>query len=888
MDLHQLLSSGVTVLTASRRLAHALRIAYATHAQRQSWTAWRTPVVMPWTAWLRQQWLNARAEGARTTEPRRLLSPTQSRLVWEQIVLSHPLAQDLLNPTAAARIAQRSWRRLHDYVIPLDRLVEFESEEAGALHAWAQEFLRRCESMRALDEAQLAHWAWEVELAPTEPVALVGFDAYTPALQRLVTRWEAAGSTRSISPPQPASDIAVVGLQDREAEVEAAARWASARVTAGQSAVAVIMADLSARHDEVRRRFEEVFAPATRGVTETMTAPPFIIAAPAPLAQFPIVDAALLCLHLVQGHCNSRLAGRLLRSPFLRAAESECDVRARADARLRQEQRDRWDAIELERWAAVTECTQLEFALREVTRLQRALPSRAAPSAWAEHFHALLRAFGWPGERTLSSVEQQAMVKFQAALAELGSLDAVTSSLSLAPALRELGRLALDTLFEPETPAAAVTIIDPTTVAGMSFDAVWIAGLDATQLPAPINPDPLIPLVLQRQAGIPEASADSNFQHTRVRLERLLISAPSIVLSWPRSEGDAELQMSPLLAGLPQGTAPLPGKADPSWQHSIFTARPPLEVRADDCAPQLQERIARGGARTLELQSLCGFRAQAVLRLRAQPLVRVSSGLEPADRGKLMHRVLESIWLELGDQQRLLAMSPLALQSRIHEIAQLHAAQVIPATTRARATLSRLAVEHVTQQVLLLLDIDRRRPPFSIRRAERDESYTIAGLQLRLQPDRIDRLSSGCLVVDYKLGAANEPRDWLDVWPGRPRKPQLPLYALAHAEELSGLAFAVLAPGAVEYRGWSSGIEIAPNIVAYPQGTRRVFDPPVDWTELLQHWRQSLSGLATQYVRGEAAVDPLPDACTYCHLSTFCRIHERDEADPEELGVEDE
>ena len=886
MDLHHLLATGVTVLTASRRLAHALRIAYATHAQQQSLTAWRTPVVLPWTTWLRQQWLDARARG-KTNEPLRLLSPAQARLIWEQIVVSHPLAQGLLNPSAAARIAQRSWRRLHDYLIPIERLLEFDSEEAAALHAWSLEFMQRCASLRVMDEAQLIPWAWDGNLTPPEPIALVGFDAHTPALQRLITRWEGQGSIRSIAAPSPASDVVVVGWQDREAEIEAAARWAREHVEARQRSIAIIIADVATRHDEIRRRFEEVFAPSSRGLTDAIAPPPFIIAAPQPLAQFPLVDAALLCLHLVQGQCNSRVAGRVLRSPFLRAAEFERDVRARADARLRQEQRGRWDAIELERWAAVNECTQLEFAMREVTRLQRALPSRAAPSTWAEHFHALLRAFGWPGERTLSSVEQQTMVKFQGSLAELGSLDAVTAPLSLAQALRELGRLALDTPFEPETPAAAVTIIDPTTVAGMSFDAVWIAGLDATQLPAPINPDPLIPLALQRLAGIPESSADANFKHTRIRLERLLSSAPSIVLSWPRAEGDAELQMSPLLGLLPQGEVALP-KADVSWQHAIFAARPALEVLADDRAPALQERVARGGARTLELQSLCAFRAQATLRLRAEPLARVSSGLEPADRGKLLHRVLESLWLELGDQARLLALDPMASRDCVRELAQLHAHQVIPSTTRARATLSRLAVEQVTQQVLMLLEIDRHRPPFTIRRAERDESYTIAGLQLRLQPDRIDQLASGCLIVDYKLGAANEPRDWLDVWPGRPRKPQLPLYALAHADELAGLAFAVLAPGAVEYRGWSNGVEIAPGIAPYPYGTRRVFDPPIDWQALLQRWQQSLSTLAMDYVRGESPVDPLPDACTYCHLSTFCRIHERDEVDPEEMGIEDE
>ena len=35
MDLHSLLDQGVTVLTASRRLAHAIRLGYARHLQEQ-------------------------------------------------------------------------------------------------------------------------------------------------------------------------------------------------------------------------------------------------------------------------------------------------------------------------------------------------------------------------------------------------------------------------------------------------------------------------------------------------------------------------------------------------------------------------------------------------------------------------------------------------------------------------------------------------------------------------------------------------------------------------------------------------------------------------------------------------------------------------------------
>ena len=175
-----------------------------------------------------------------------------------------------------------------------------------------------------------------------------------------------------------------------------------------------------------------------------------------------------------------------------------------------------------------------------------------------------------------------------------------------------------------------------------------------------------------------------------------------------------------------------------------------------------------------------------------------------------------------------------------------------------------------------LLQVERERPPFTVQLAEASEQYEIGGLSVTLRPDRIDLLENGGqLLIDYKLGDSHRPRDWFDVVPGRPRRPQLPLYGLAHSQQLRGLAYAVLAPGAVEYRGWSDGTPIGPGVPAYPAGIRIDLGDPHDWEALLHQWRFSLTRLAQQYVAGESQVDPLPQECATCHLSTFCRIHER-------------
>lgn len=885
--LNPLLDQGVEVLTSSRRLAHALRIAYGAHAQSSGRTVWRTPTVIPFTTWLRTRWLDARAE-VDSHAPAVLLTRAQTQLIWDQVVAASPLAQDLLNAGEAARSAARSYDVLRQYLIDPRQLELFDTPEANALLRWSSEYARRCALLGAIDETELLQWAWSSNFMPQQRIALAGFDHLTPAMARLVERWSTQGRVEPMDTAAATNDVATVGMYDREAEVEAAARWARRQIELGSTRIAVIADDIQARRDEFQRVFQAIFAPNQRTMTPDAAHPPFVIAAAQPLANYPMVDAALRLLDLLRGHADAVLVGRVLRTPFFRGGVNERDARALSDAQLRAMQRAEWDVFELERWAGITHCPQLELAMREAARWQRATPARGLPSAWSERILAVLQSVGWPGERSLDSVEQQTFVKFQSALAELARFDVVLGSITFAQAHHEVRRLLQETLFEPETPPALVTVIDSTTVAGMSFAHAWMMGLDAARFPAPSAPDPLIPLPLQKAAALPTATAELSFQYSQRRLERVLSSSAHVVLSWPMHDGDAGLQRSPMLDVFP---AKQPHELELSnireYGHTVFNARPALLVMEDDRAPALLARSARGGARILELQSLCPFRAQATLRLRAEPLQRIAPGLQASDRGRLLHRVLESLWRELGSQERLLQLSEEQLEVRLRALAQEHATRLLSAQTPMRARLMHLEVEALVRQVLRLTAIDRVRPAFSVPLTERDESFTVGGLSMRIQPDRVDHVDGGAFLIDYKLGERYAPRDWLDRRPGRPTQPQLPLYAIVHAHELAGLAFATLAPGAVEYRGWSDGTSIAPGVSEYPAALKKKMFAPPDWTALVEHWQMTLNHLAANYVAGQSTVDPLPEACTYCHLSTFCRVNEAVPADASESDVDE-
>lgn len=284
----------------------------------------------------------------------------------------------------------------------------------------------------------------------------------------------------------------------------------------------------------------------------------------------------------------------------------------------------------------------------------------------------------------------------------------------------------------------------------------------------------------------------------------------------------------------------------------------------------------RGGARILELQSHCPFRAQAEIRLHARQTPAASVGIDARQRGRILHLVLEHVWRSLKDQAGLAQADPSQLALDVRAFAEQATAFVLKVITGHRSHLARLEVESATRQVLELLELERARPPFRVGFAEEAEVFQIGGLAITLRPDRIDELANrGALLIDYKLGDTHKPTDWLDKRPGRPKNPQLPLYALAHEPALEALAFVTLAPGAVEYRGWSRGVAVGSKVSVYEAKPPKHANPPPDFSALLAHWRASLTQLATQYVEGQASVDPLPGACTYCHLSTLCRVHEQ-------------
>ncbi|MFB6259443.1 MAG: hypothetical protein ABEJ96_05705, partial [Thiohalorhabdaceae bacterium] len=76
------LERGATVATVTNRLARSLQRAYHHRQRAAGHRAWPTPDVLPFSAWLRRAWGDARDFGGATGT---LLTPAQELALWEQV-----------------------------------------------------------------------------------------------------------------------------------------------------------------------------------------------------------------------------------------------------------------------------------------------------------------------------------------------------------------------------------------------------------------------------------------------------------------------------------------------------------------------------------------------------------------------------------------------------------------------------------------------------------------------------------------------------------------------------------------------------------------------------------------------------------------------------------
>lgn len=850
------------ILTPNRRLAAFLLQQYNQQQFTDGKLSWQTPDILRLEDWLVELWRLSMEHTQQDLLP--LLSKTQQQILWEQIIPQSSIGVELLRINATAKNALQAWKFLHEWQIPLQKLQPYTeySPDVAAFYVWAQSYMSWLEENKYLDfpmivDRLLAKIDVLSGLLPTD-ITLRGFDDIPPQYAKLFTALKNNGVTFHDAKPTPASkSISKISFLNSDAELQAAAIWAAQQLTQkSDQLLGVVVPNLESQRQCVERIFCTQISP------ELMN-----ISAPASLVSYGMIDYALLLLQCAKPIIDYEDFSQILRSPFIYGSEVELDKRGLIDRELREnlEARVSWEKLGKVLLAYDSSISgQLET-------LQHVLPNlngKNASTYWSQQIQNILNCWGWPAERELGIEEADLFSCWQELLHSYCQLEVIIGTHTFSQALQLLQRLAAETPFLPaETGMTRVHVLGVLEAAGITFDNLWITGMSRDAWPPDASPNPFIPAEILRHYDMPRSSPQRELKLAR-RLTATLQQGgkESVIFSYPLSIDDNITDASNLIAHLPQ--------TDLVLKNTLLNTFAPilLEQVLETYAPALELNNTSGGSNILKLQAQCPFKAFAEIRLHAKPLQQPQLVLTAAQRGNIVHEVLEQFWLQCKTHSKL--TSWLAEQqveqiliSLIDKVLGRWQWKMPYTITENYKNLESIRLQGLIKKWLVY---ELQRQPFAVLHIEQKIQVSIGPLQFNLRVDRVDQLQDANLVViDYKTGF-NQVADWFS----EPLvEPQLPLYAICSGQEVVAVVIANIQAAELEFKGVSAEENLLPNVKDL--ATCRYANIAETWGEQLDRWQQQLIDCATDFAAGLASVTPYSKTvCERCKLQALCRIYD--------------
>lgn len=900
------LERGGHLVTANARSARDLRQLYSEHqvlhTQRD---AWASPRIYDWHSWLAEQWHQLLLTG---TEPRLLLNALQEESIWAAIIRPEVESRSLISPREVGRLAQNAWARLAAYggLAKLrqgpwgtadtagDRSLSTDTQEPELFRRWALEFERRCQRSEWLSAALLP-WVIAEAIthrtvnAPAE-VAWTGFDRTTPAEAAVHAALDIAGCAQSNASLDTHAATRRVSLPTLEQELEACALRARDTLRENPSArIGVLLQNPSSVRAQLDRIFRRVLMPDSEALRTVPEKAVYEFTLGLPLGDIPMVRAALLLLQWMDGPIEREQISWLLSTGFFALTEDTTALTA-ADARLQQEEllppEMKLDALlnRLEKHAHIGGAVaRWVSAMRQARALiAPQLTRERSCSQWVETVVAALSAAGWPGTRVEDSISYQVRDRWHDILEDVASLDFAETRLSYDKFLGHLVSHAQSALFTSESEGAPVSISGVLESAGRVYDAAWVLQATDDAWPIRSSAHSMLPRWLQAELAMPRGDSAQDAAFSAAVFARLTHSTVSLTFSYARESSTGTQRPALLFADFPLDILTGATVRKSAYLAGAFEDLPAVVW------PGVTHEA--GGQDTLKMQAACPFQAFAAKRLGARELRSSAHGLDAAQRGTLLHNVLQTLWTD----------------PRMKSSAGLHALVTNNALTMCIAEhvdkwLGKYAVDasvwdeaylQLERQRLctlidswLMLELDR--PPFEVENTEQKKTVDIKGLRLNIRLDRVDKLVgeegvAGHILLDYKTGDVHASK-WLGP---RIEEPQLPLYATAgDVDGLVDVFFAQLRPGKLCFTGSSAESQ---ELVSANATKKRTAESAEHFNTTLASWAEWLNETSQQFQDGLAIVDPKngPETCKYCALGGLCRVAESGR--PSQAADEDE
>jgi len=812
-------------LTANSRLSQTLK--QALFAQ-QTFSVAETPIIMTLAQWW-QQWEQAcllRGEFDLNAQPKKVLSQFEAQLIWEAILETESQKRldengqplNLLNLSSTAKQLYQAWSYWMGWLNAEQRAAmadqHLDAEEVELFKTALQRYQEALDKHHwqdaVLHQEQSLQWLAEGKGRSSLPThfELHGFDEITPFMQGWQACLESFGCKvieHKNDALQSPESVALYKALDQQDEVQQVALWAVQQWLMRQQnqaahtiKIGVVAPNLSDYKAPLTRALNEQLAlmqqqhlPLHNTATESL----FNVSLGVSLTEVPLVQNALLTLKLFcqpKRNCSYADWSSWLISPY---TQGDLVKRQKADSKLRTKQ---WTSF---KWPALV-ASDISDALpdklkKTLLEWQSIIEEKSTVKLSVSEFVSLvsecLKTLGWCSSRTLSSDEHQQQQAWFKTLEQFAGLTETQGKQPLSHWLMVLQRFVSEAVHQSQSKGLQpIQVMGMLEAGGQQFDALWVMGLTDEAWPRVPNPNPFLPMLLQRTHKMPRCDAQKELLYAQQVTERLSASAAQQVWSYASQQGEAEMLISPLLEterfrdAVTYSRQPYQTLAQASYQQ-----RKALEWVLDNRGPEIpiddQNPVkAPGGTGILQAQSQCPLMAFIDYRLGARNnLKTVEEGLQQTNQGTLIHEILEHFWLEFKNQSKLFTLSDDALQEALKK----HISERFEGLSNAfDEHYLNLEQARIFELLCQWMELEKKRPAFSVIDTEQEKKIVLAGIEFNVIVDRIDLVEGQKVILDYKTGKATV-KNLLSM----PIKaPQLAVYLFTNDDAVSGLGYGLL------------------------------------------------------------------------------------------------
>ena len=438
---------------------------------------------------------------------------------------------------------------------------------------------------------------------------------------------------------------------------------------------------------------------------------------------------------------------------------------------------------------------------------------------------------------------------------------------------------------------APIQVLSRSATRPLFFDALWVANMSDAEWPRSPNPNPFVPLAMQKQANLPRTTRDQMYEEAIEVTAWWRQCAKEVVFSFADEDDEMQANISQILVDEESGYS-IPTEIEPeniTRDHELTKHCHPWAITdpdlADVCERYLQENAKELSAKDVEHgrtsyisdRATCDFKAWAIHRAGLEAPPEVQRNFPDArERGSLFHYVTEEL-LKAGMDK-----------NQVIEILDNEAA-VVSAIRKAIKRLERgyrpkLPERFATQEVWrlkrslkYLRDSEKKRDHFTIQAVEEQVEIEIGGLKFRGRIDRVDKTADlREAIIDYKTSKNYKVKVWD---PAQFKDPQLPMYSLA-SPTIDGVGFYSVYRGGSSFEGTGG---MAYKADAKAREFKTDFKGITSFEELKVIWFQLIEELVFRHLEGYAEVNPIDDnVCSYCHLQHHCRIFENRQRIPDD------